>query len=82
MPALISVQGLASGRTYGPWAPADLRMTLLEFLRAQSIPVASSCAGDGVCLKCVFNGAELSCQYGLERFLEAFPDGVVKLSYL
>jgi uncharacterized 2Fe-2S/4Fe-4S cluster protein (DUF4445 family) len=76
------VLGLASGKTYGPWQLPFRPTLLMDFLRAQGIPVASSCGGDGVCRKCVVNEDVLSCQVTVEQFLSDHPSGVVGISYL
>ncbi len=81
MPAL-KVHGLASGREHGPWQAPEENTLLMDFLRAHGIPVASSCAGDGVCRKCVVNGEVLSCQLTVEQFLKDYPSGVVEIGYL
>ncbi len=81
MPTL-TVFGGASGKRYGPWKTPPQPILLLEFLRAQGIPVASSCAGEGVCRQCVVNENVLSCQLTVQRFLVDYPDGVVVIGYL
>lgn len=40
----------------------DLDKSLMDFLRENGLPIASSCLGEGVCQKCVFNNDKLSCQ--------------------
>lgn len=40
----------------------EIGMTLLEFLKLKGFPIASSCSGKGICKKCVFNKAQLSCE--------------------
>lgn len=37
-------------------------ISLMDFLRMNEIPIASSCYGEGICKKCVFNRELLSCQ--------------------
>ena len=82
MPALIHIHGLASGRAIGTFSVDNPSDNLMDFLRGHGIPIASSCGGDGVCRKCVVNGEELSCQLSVAAFLNLFPDGMVKVSYL
>lgn len=76
------VRGGASGELLGPWPVPDLTVNLMDFLRAQGLPVASSCDGEGVCRKCVVNEVLLSCQLSVGGFLQRHPDGVVVLSYV
>lgn len=58
----IKVKGLASGNIWTFGIQSDqLRTDLLSFLRAQGLPIASSCSGNGQCGKCVFNESNLSC---------------------
>ena len=46
-------------------------ITLMDFLRAQNIPIASSCYGEGICQKCVINQDILSCQLSLKDILHS-----------
>jgi len=39
--------------------------TLLELLQEYHLPIASSCFGEGVCMKCVVNGDLISCQINI-----------------
>ena len=47
----------------------DLELTLLEYLRKQNFPVASSCDGEGVCKKCIINGDVLSCKIKVSEMI-------------
>ena len=60
----------------------DLKLTLLEFLMQHGIPVASSCAGEGVCRKCVYDGNQLSCEISLETLFADRDLVTVAFSYL
>jgi uncharacterized 2Fe-2S/4Fe-4S cluster protein (DUF4445 family) len=82
VPVSLFVHGLASGKTWGPYHPTSLNQTLLDYLVSLGHPVASSCSGEGVCKKCVIQNDMLSCQYTIEEFMKAVPDGVVKIGYL
>lgn len=59
-----------------------LDLSLLEFLRQEKIPIASSCLGEGVCRKCVFNTNKLACQFTLSDLFAQSHDVVIKISYL
>lgn len=59
----IMLKGLASGKVWRFNVDDDqVDADLLTFLREKTIPVASSCSGEGVCKKCVFNESFLSCK--------------------
>lgn len=65
--------------------PNDLSLNLMEVLLAHGIPVASSCNGEGVCLKCILtaNGEKvLSCQTDISDILKDQPSATVIFSYL
>lgn len=56
---------------------------LMEFLRKNEIPIASSCLGDGVCAKCniLFNEEEkLSCQIKIQDVTKTSNE--IKIGYL
>lgn len=61
-------------------------MNLMDFLRKNSIPIASSCAGEGICKKCgvlIEEQQILSCLITLEQIFEKAPSPVtIKISYL
>ena len=59
----------------------DLDKTMLEWLRDNNIPVASSCRGLGICEKCLINTRHLSCEYTVKSFLEKIGNRV-EISYL
>ena len=44
-------------------------ISLMDFLRNNGVPVASSCYGEGVCKKCVVNKDILSCQIRILDFI-------------
>lgn len=82
----IIVRGLASAREVARLEATEdeLELTLMEFLRAHRIPVASSCFGEGVCRKCVVKSGEvefLSCLITVKTFLLEY-DSTVSISYL
>lgn len=56
----------------------DLDKTLLDFLREQSIPIASSCSGRAQCKKCVFNEDQLSCEIKMSQLNQS----EIRVSYL
>ncbi len=49
--------------------PEDLDKNLMDYLRENSLPIASSCAGKGQCKHCVINGLLLSCSVTVKEFL-------------
>lgn len=75
----IIVKGLASGKTVTELNSPDQAINLLDFLRENNIPIASSCRGEGVCKKCVFNKDKLACKQMLPIDEE---DLIVKIDYL
>ena len=59
----IRVLGKASGKeTILTIAQEHFNLSLLEFLSAHDIPIASSCSGAGQCEKCVTSSGKLTCQ--------------------
>lgn len=63
---------------------SELDLTLMDFLRAHGIPVASSCYGEGVCRKCVVfvqDKEHLSCLLTVKIFL-AQHGAILSISYL
>lgn len=62
----------------------DLNLTLMEYLRRENIPVASSCYGEGICKKCVVklgDVEELSCLISVKKLLE-MKITTISISYL
>jgi ferredoxin len=59
----------------------DLQKTILEFLRENGIPVASSCLGEGVCSMCVINDKLLSCLH-LVKEIKSWDSKVITIDYL
>ncbi len=65
--------------------PTDFKLNLMNLLLANSIPVASSCNGDGICLKCIVevNGEKLlSCQCDVADLFKEHDCITVLFSYL
>lgn len=62
MRSIIEVHGRASGKVVGRFEVTDPEEILMFFLMRHNLPIASSCAGDGVCKKCRMSNDELSCQ--------------------
>lgn len=79
----IIVKGLASQKII---KQIDLegcpQIDLLNYLRSFGIPIASSCNGDGVCKKCIFNQNKLACKTSLKDLED--PSGIIniEISYL
>ena len=66
------IYGLASKKTTRlVFEDRDLHTCLMVFLQQHSIPVASSCRGEGVCKKCLLKNI-LSCQISLQEYIEKF----------
>lgn len=57
-------------------------LSLLNFLSANEVPIASSCQGAGVCRKCIVNDNLLSCQITLKELCEKYPNLEVDVAYL
>lgn len=55
---------------------------LMDFLRQNKVPIASSCLGEGFCRRCTVGENKLSCQITLGDFLAAHPDHICRVSYL
>ncbi len=76
----ITIHGIASSKKFKlNITPKDLELSLLSFLRKNSIPMASSCDGDGVCKKCVFNETLFGCQIKVKQWDLTKP---ISISYL
>lgn len=62
--------------------------SLMDFLRSHSLPIASSCYGEGVCEKCevtLCRDSEiqiLSCQWRPIKIFSGFKKATIKISYL
>ena len=75
----IKIMGLASGSLVAELTYEDSSETLMFFLLRNNLPIASSCAGDGVCKKCKLSDERLSCQITVG---EAASNGKVEFDYL
>ncbi len=81
MSKVIPVKGVASNKTIKEInISEDSNITILEILRANKIPVSSSCDGEGVCKKCIINGQIVSCQLTCRDFIKQFD--VIIIDYL
>jgi Na+-transporting NADH:ubiquinone oxidoreductase subunit NqrF len=79
VPELI-VKGLASNKIIAKIHYEEDDKSLMDFLRANGIRIASSCMGEGVCKRCIVNSSTLSCQMSLKDIKqESF---VVEVDYL
>jgi Na+-transporting NADH:ubiquinone oxidoreductase subunit NqrF len=84
----ILIKGLASKTLIKTilLSSTDSNENLMQFLRSQNIPIASSCFGEGVCQKCVINATQLSCQFSVTTFCEKFENeskvSTIEVSYL
>ncbi len=78
----LKLRGLSSKTTQRlEVRPADLGKTVLDFLRENDIPIASSCRGIGICQKCIINKDLLSCEWNIENFLNK-KGNLITVSYL
>lgn len=80
----ILVIGLASGniKELEVMSPIPDRLSLMNFLMANKITIASSCGGEGTCKKCIVNQTQLSCQILIKDFLSDRDTARVEISYL
>lgn len=63
----------------------DFDSNLMDFLRRNEIPVASSCSGDGICLKCVTvcgHQKFLTCQKRVRDLFRETDSQTLSFSYL
>ena len=64
---------------------SDFKLKLMDLLQNYDIPVASSCNGEGICLKCIVTLNDekiLSCQYEIEDIFQDQDSVTVLFSYL
>lgn len=81
--SVIEVRGLASQTSrFINATEENMKETLLDFLRANGVTIASSCDGEGVCKKCGIQNGWLTCELTLEEFLKRQPDGKIFVGYL
>lgn len=56
---------------------------LMNFLRENNIPIASSCNGEGVCKKCIVNTNILSCQTTIKQLRkDESTSTIIEIAYL
>lgn len=87
---LLKIQGQASQKLVKQFNLDSLEMTesqgLMGWLRKQSIPVASSCYGDGVCKRCKIiledQSELLSCMTTLKELFRDKNEITIYISYL
>jgi hypothetical protein len=64
-----TLTGKSSGKTYTLLInQIDEQKSMLEFLRQNGFPIASSCRGEQVCRLCTINETILSCSISVEDF--------------
>ena len=82
----LEILGKASGKTVKIWRFLDEsqipNLSVLEFLRKEKVPMASSCFGEGICQKCVFNNDQLGCQIQLRDLFTQSTQALVEIDYL
>lgn len=75
----LKINGRASQSLVAEIPVEDPGEVLMFFLMKHNLPIASSCAGDGVCKKCRLSDGRLSCQMSAE---EALSNGPIEFDYL
>jgi len=75
----LKIYGKASQKFVAELSVEDTSEVLMFFLMRHNLPIASSCAGDGVCKKCCLSDGRLSCQMSVE---EALSNGPIEFNYL
>lgn len=76
------IHGLASGsQLILPLKDVDLEKNLMDYLKENKLPIASSCRGEGLCKMCVINEETLSCQMTVRGFVQAHGLDI-RISYL
>lgn len=80
---LITLEGTASGKVWEleVHRQRDLELTLLDFLRAHKIPVASSCDGEKICKLCRVNEDILACSVLVKDIINTYNSRIT-ISYL
>lgn len=67
----LKVTGMASKKTLLISDVTQSELSLLEYLQSKNFPIASSCQGDGVCLKCICFTSDkkevISCQTPVKK---------------
>ena len=85
MKQLIIIGGASKKKIILNIGPLYMLEKLLFFLRVHEIPVASSCGGDGICLKCVCIIKEekiLTCMTSVSEVLNGKDSATLTISYL
>lgn len=81
----LTIRGEASGKVVKVIKLSELpieEISLMDYLIKQSVPVASSCYGEGVCRKCVTSSDLLTCQVKLSDLFSQNNDVNLAFSYL
>lgn len=70
----LTIKGLASQKVYREIKinQDDMNKNLLLFLRANNVPVASSCIAEGICKKCLDHQGNIICNYKLYEYIDIF----------
>ncbi|MDD0852692.1 hypothetical protein HBN50_06270 [Halobacteriovorax sp. GB3] len=70
----LTIKGLASQKVFKEVEinQSDLNENLLLFLRANNVPVASSCIAEGICKKCLDHQGNIICNYKLQEYIDLF----------
>lgn len=79
----ITIRGIASKKTYGPFSFELNTQNLLDFLIEKNLPIAYSCYGEGICEKCsveIKKKDVLSCQVLMKDLDE--DDIMIAVNYL
>lgn len=60
----------------------DVNLDILSLCQKYEIPMASSCHGEGICQKCVFNNGQLACKINFKNILKDNNSAMIVLDYL
>jgi Na+-transporting NADH:ubiquinone oxidoreductase subunit NqrF len=79
---IITLYGKASDSSkYLRYTQEDLKLTVLEYLQKQDVPIASSCKGRAACHRCKINDEILACDITLEEFINNYNKKII-IDYL
>jgi Na+-transporting NADH:ubiquinone oxidoreductase subunit NqrF len=59
-----------------------LNQNVLTYLQSKSLPIASSCNGEGICKKCIINNNLLACTLLLKNLIDHTNSILIEIAYL
>lgn len=79
----LEIFGIASNKIFKTieYTKEQESLNLMIFLHSRSIPIASSCNGEYVCLKCCVNNDVISCQFTIGDFVKKYGNQI-RVNYL